>query len=56
MVLPRWVAAALPMRMLIQRAVDMATRSSVDELLEIARAENAPLTTVQPDAAPRTRS
>jgi short-subunit dehydrogenase len=55
-VAPRWVAAALPMRMLVQRAVDMATRSSVDELLEIARAENAPLTTVQPDAATRTRS
>jgi len=47
------VAAALPMRMLVQRAVELATRSSVEELLEIARAENAPLTTPQPGAHSR---
>ena len=41
-VAPRWVAAALPMRMLVQRAVELATRSSMEELLEIARAEDAP--------------
>ena len=47
-VAPRWVAAALPMRMLVQRAVDLATRSSIESVLEIARAEDAPLTTPQP--------
>lgn len=52
-VAPRWVAAALPARMLFQRAVELATRSSVEELLEIARAEDAPLTTPQPGAHSR---
>jgi hypothetical protein len=42
------VAAALPMRMLVQRVVDAATRSSVVEALDIARAESASLTTEQP--------
>jgi len=31
----------------------LATRSSVEELLEIARAEDAPLTTPQPEARSR---
>ena len=55
-VAPRWVAPLLPVRMLAQRVIDLATQSSVEEVLDIARAENAPLTTVQPDAATRTRS
>ena len=52
-VAPRWVAAALPMRMLVQRAVELATRSSIESVLEIARAEDAPLTTPQPGAHSR---
>jgi hypothetical protein len=58
-VAPRWVAAALPMRMLVQRAVEKATGSSIEELLDIARGENAPLTTPQQDTftrAPHARS
>jgi NAD(P)-dependent dehydrogenase (short-subunit alcohol dehydrogenase family) len=47
-VAPRWVGAALPMRMLVQRAVEAATRSSIQSVLEIALGENAPLTTPQP--------
>ncbi len=47
-VAPRWVAAALPMRMLVQRAVELATRSSIESVLEIARSENAELSTPQP--------
>jgi NAD(P)-dependent dehydrogenase (short-subunit alcohol dehydrogenase family) len=50
-VAPRWVAAALPMRMLAQRVVEVATRSSVGEALDIARAERASLTTEQPVVA-----
>jgi NAD(P)-dependent dehydrogenase (short-subunit alcohol dehydrogenase family) len=52
-VAPRWVAAALPMRMLFQRVIELATRSSIEELLEIARAEDPPLTTPQPGAHSR---
>jgi NAD(P)-dependent dehydrogenase (short-subunit alcohol dehydrogenase family) len=47
-VAPRWVAPLLPMRMLAQRVVELATRSSVQDVLEIALAENAPLSTQQP--------
>ena len=47
-VAPRWVAPLLPMRMLAQRAVEAATRGSIESVLEIARAEDAPLTTPQP--------
>ncbi len=47
-VAPRWVAPLLPMRMLAQRVVEAATRSSIEGVLEIARAEDAPLTTRQP--------
>jgi NAD(P)-dependent dehydrogenase (short-subunit alcohol dehydrogenase family) len=50
-VAPRWVAAALPIRMLAQRVVEAATRSSVAEALEIARGESPPLTTDQPVVA-----
>jgi NAD(P)-dependent dehydrogenase (short-subunit alcohol dehydrogenase family) len=52
-VAPRWVAAALPMRMLVQRVVELATRSSIESVLEIARAEHAELTTPQPGAHSR---
>jgi NAD(P)-dependent dehydrogenase (short-subunit alcohol dehydrogenase family) len=47
-VAPRWVGAVLPMRMLAQRVVEAATRSSIGEALDIARAERPPLTTPQP--------
>ncbi|HYB26733.1 MAG TPA: SDR family NAD(P)-dependent oxidoreductase [Solirubrobacteraceae bacterium] len=47
-VAPRWVSPILPMRMLAQRVVEMATRSSIEGVLEIARSEGAPLTTPQP--------
>jgi NAD(P)-dependent dehydrogenase (short-subunit alcohol dehydrogenase family) len=47
-VAPRWVAPLLPMRMLAQRVVEAATRSSIESVLEVARAEDAPLTTAQP--------
>ncbi|MBV8220719.1 MAG: SDR family NAD(P)-dependent oxidoreductase [Solirubrobacterales bacterium] len=55
-VAPRWVAAALPMRMLVQRGIELATRSSVESVLEIARSEDAPLSTAQPEAGAHTRS
>lgn len=51
-VAPRWVGALLPTRMLVQRAIDLATRSQVQSALEIARAEDAPLTTPQPVVSP----
>jgi NAD(P)-dependent dehydrogenase (short-subunit alcohol dehydrogenase family) len=47
-VAPRWVAPLLPIRMIAQRVVEAATRSSIESVLEIARAEDAPLTTPQP--------
>ena len=47
-VAPRWVAPLLPMRMLAQRVVEAATRSSIEGVLEVARAESPPLTTPQP--------
>ncbi len=48
-VAPPWVGAVLPVRMLAQRVVELATRSSVEDVMEIARAEHAPLTTTQPE-------
>ena len=50
-VAPRWVAAVLPARMLAQRVVEAAIRSSVGGALDIALAENPPLTTPQPARA-----
>jgi hypothetical protein len=47
-VAPAWVGPMLPVRMLLQRAVDVATRGDLQDALAIARAENAPLTTPQP--------
>jgi hypothetical protein len=42
------VAPLLPMRMLAQRVVEVATRGSIESVLEVARGEDAPLTTPQP--------
>jgi NAD(P)-dependent dehydrogenase (short-subunit alcohol dehydrogenase family) len=47
---PGWVAAVLPLRMLLQPLADFAGRSNLEETLATAREEHAPLTTVQPDA------
>jgi NAD(P)-dependent dehydrogenase (short-subunit alcohol dehydrogenase family) len=47
-VAPRWVGVVLPARMLAQRVIEAATRSSIGEVLDIARAEHASLTTPQP--------
>ena len=45
---PAWVAAALPVRMLIQRLAETQARRGLARTLEIARAENVELTTSQP--------
>jgi NAD(P)-dependent dehydrogenase (short-subunit alcohol dehydrogenase family) len=47
-VAPRWVGPLLPARMLAQRLVDVAASRRLDEVLEVARDEHAPLTTSQP--------
>ena len=46
-VAPRRVAAILPIRMVAQRVVDLVARRGLAEMLEIARNEEAPLTTPQ---------
>jgi NAD(P)-dependent dehydrogenase (short-subunit alcohol dehydrogenase family) len=46
-VAPRWVGALLPVRMAIQPIVDRASQRGLRESLEIARREDAPLTTPQ---------
>jgi NAD(P)-dependent dehydrogenase (short-subunit alcohol dehydrogenase family) len=47
---PGWVAAALPLRMLLQPLLDRGVRGGLSEVLELAREEHAPLTTPQPDS------
>jgi NAD(P)-dependent dehydrogenase (short-subunit alcohol dehydrogenase family) len=46
---PRWVAAALPLRMVVQRVVEREVRGRIGKALEIARSEDPPLTTPQPE-------
>jgi NAD(P)-dependent dehydrogenase (short-subunit alcohol dehydrogenase family) len=46
---PRWVAAALPLRMAVQRVVEREVRGRIGKALEIARSEDPPLTTPQPE-------
>lgn len=48
-VAPRWMAPALPFRMIVQAVADRVTRPRLARVLEIAQAENAPLTTPQPE-------
>jgi NAD(P)-dependent dehydrogenase (short-subunit alcohol dehydrogenase family) len=48
---PRWVAGVLPLRMLLQPLVDVASRRGLQDALAIAREEHAPLTTAQPGVA-----
>jgi NAD(P)-dependent dehydrogenase (short-subunit alcohol dehydrogenase family) len=45
---PRWVGPLLPFRMAVQPVVERATRRGLAKALEIARREDAPLTTPQP--------
>ena len=45
---PRWVGAVLPIRMLAQRVVETQTRRGFGKTMDIARAEQPPLTTPQP--------
>ena len=45
---PRWVGAALPVRMVVQRLVELQVRHRIGRTLEIARSEEAALTTPQP--------
>ena len=52
-VAPRWVAPVLQTRMLAQRLIELATRSSIERVLEIAREEDVPLTTPQPETFTR---
>lgn len=48
-VAPGWVEWVLPVRALAQRVIERALPTAdVDVALEIARGENAPLTTLQP--------
>jgi NAD(P)-dependent dehydrogenase (short-subunit alcohol dehydrogenase family) len=47
-VAPRWVAAALPARALIQPVLELAARGRVAEAVRIARSEGVELTTPQP--------
>jgi len=48
-VAPSWVGVLLPIRMLVQRGVDVGAQRGLREALRIARNEQAPLTTPQPD-------
>jgi len=48
-VAPAWVAGVLPIRTLAQRAIDVGSRPFVEELVRVARSEDAPLTTAQPE-------
>ena len=47
-VAPSWVGSVLPIRMFAQRIVELGARRGLDEVLEIAREEHAPLTTDLP--------
>jgi NAD(P)-dependent dehydrogenase (short-subunit alcohol dehydrogenase family) len=51
-VAPGWAAPLLPLRMAVQPFVDRATQRGLRKALEIARREDAPLTTVQPEDEP----
>jgi len=51
-VAPAWSKPLLPLRMLAQPFIDIGTQRHLSAALEIARREDAPLTTPQPDKAP----
>lgn len=45
---PGWVAGVLPLRMVLQRLMELQIRRGLAATLEIARTEEAPFTTAQP--------
>jgi hypothetical protein len=45
---PRWVGLLLPVRMGVQRVVELRARRGLTRTMEIARSERPPLTTRQP--------
>ena len=51
-VAPGWALPLLPLRMFVQPFVDVGVQRNLAASLEIARQENAPLTTPQPGARP----
>lgn len=55
-VAPWWVDAVLPFRMQAQRLVELFTRDGLDEALRIARKEDAPLTTAQPETKAKAKA
>jgi NAD(P)-dependent dehydrogenase (short-subunit alcohol dehydrogenase family) len=48
-VAPAWVGPVLPVRMGVQRLVDVVARRGLDKAIQIAREEHAPLTTELPE-------
>lgn len=50
-VVPRMLAPVLPIRMVAQRVIDVGARRNLKKALAIAREEQAPFTTPQPDDA-----
>jgi hypothetical protein len=48
-VVPTWAAPLLPLRMLVQPFVELGTQRRLAGALEVARREDAPLTTPQPN-------
>ena len=50
-VVPRWMAGALPFRMTVQRVADRVTQPGLAKALAIAREEEVSLTTPQPEDA-----
>ena len=51
-VAPWWVGGLLPVRMAVQPFIDRVTQRGLAEALEVARSEDAPLTTPQPERSP----
>jgi NAD(P)-dependent dehydrogenase (short-subunit alcohol dehydrogenase family) len=51
-VAPRWAAGLLPLRMAVQPLVDRVAQRGLRDALEIARGEEAPFTTPQPEQRP----
>ena len=51
-VAPRWVGAILPIRMAVQPVIERAFSHRLEEALRVAREEDAPLTTPQPEPQP----
>ncbi len=52
---PRWVGPALPIRMLLQPGLDLLAQRGLRQALEIARTEEVPFTTPQPERADEAR-